>query len=75
MCEHAALRELTEMLAGAAPDVDSETTGQYGDGLGSEDEERQLEFSSAAFGNGTRATEGLIVRSRIPSVLESATWC
>jgi len=44
MCGHAALRELTEMLAGAVPDVDSETTGQYGDGLGSEDEERQLEL-------------------------------
>lgn len=44
MCGHAALRELTERLAEAVPDVDGETTGQYGDGLGSEDEERQLEL-------------------------------
>jgi hypothetical protein len=31
-------------LAEVLPDVDGETTGQYGDGLGSEDEERQLEL-------------------------------
>lgn len=44
MCGRAALRDLTEELAEVVPDVDSETTGQYGDGLGSEDEERQFEL-------------------------------
>ncbi|MFB6152468.1 MAG: hypothetical protein ABEJ40_11745 [Haloarculaceae archaeon] len=38
------LGELTEDLPEAIPAIDSETTGQYGDGLGSEDEERQLKL-------------------------------
>lgn len=37
------LAALTEDLAAAVPVVDGETAGQYGDGLGSEDEERQIE--------------------------------
>jgi hypothetical protein len=36
------LDQLTEDIASAVPAVDRETTGQYGDGLGSEDEERQI---------------------------------
>jgi len=31
-------------MAEILPDVDSQTTGQYGDGLGSENEERQIEL-------------------------------
>lgn len=38
------LSELTEDIAEVIPDVDSRTSGQYGDGIGSEDEERQLEL-------------------------------
>jgi hypothetical protein len=38
------LDQLTEDIANAMPAVDRETTGQYGDGLGSEDEERQLDL-------------------------------
>lgn len=44
MGESPSLAELTRDLAVAVPVVDSETTGQYGDGLGSEDEERQAEL-------------------------------
>jgi hypothetical protein len=36
------LEKLTEDVASVIPAVDRETTGQYGDGIGSEDEERQL---------------------------------
>jgi hypothetical protein len=38
------LDEFTEDIANAIPAVDRVTTGQYGDGLGSEDEERQLKL-------------------------------
>lgn len=38
------LDRFTGDIADAVPAVDSVTTGQYGDGLGSEDEERQLEL-------------------------------
>lgn len=42
MTEPLRLDDLTEDMAAVVPAVDAETTGQYGDGLGSEDEERQL---------------------------------
>lgn len=38
------LRELTIDIAEIIPDVDNQTSGQYGDGIGSENEERQLEL-------------------------------
>jgi hypothetical protein len=38
------LEELTVDMAEVLPNVDSETAGQYGDGLGSENEEHQVEF-------------------------------
>jgi len=38
------LNRFTKDIADAVPIVDRETTGQYGDGIGSEDEERQLEL-------------------------------
>jgi hypothetical protein len=44
MADSLSLHRLTKDIADAVPVVDSETTGQYGDGLGSEDEERQLEL-------------------------------
>ncbi len=44
MSEPLTLETLTEDLATALPAVDAETTGQYGDGLGSENEERQVEL-------------------------------
>jgi hypothetical protein len=39
-----ALSDLTKDIAEVIPDVDSRTSGQYGDGIGSEDEERQIEL-------------------------------
>lgn len=42
MPELPSLEAVTEDMAAAIPTVDAETTGQYGDGLGSEAEERQL---------------------------------
>lgn len=44
MADVLSLDAFTEAVADAVPAVDRETTGQYGDGLGSEDEERQLEL-------------------------------
>ena len=44
MSEGFALETLAGDLATAVPAVDAETTGQYGDGLGSESEERQLDL-------------------------------
>lgn len=38
------LDEFTRDLANVVPQVDEGTTGQYGDGIGSEDEERQLDL-------------------------------
>ena len=38
------LSDLTEDIAEVIPDVDSRTGGQYGDGIGSENEERQIEL-------------------------------
>lgn len=38
------LSDLTEDIAEVIPDVDSRTSGQYGDGIGSENEERQIEL-------------------------------
>jgi hypothetical protein len=43
MAQQLSLAELTKDMADVVPDVDAETSGQYGDGLGSEDEERQVE--------------------------------
>ncbi|MFP9191391.1 hypothetical protein ACLI4Q_07000 [Natrialbaceae archaeon A-CW1-1] len=42
--EHLTLEELTESVAAAIPVVDSKTNGQYGAGIGSENEEHQLEL-------------------------------
>lgn len=44
MGDSLSLDAFTNAVADAVPAVDRETTGQYGDGLGSEDEERQLEL-------------------------------
>ena len=38
------LETLAEDIASVIPSIDSRTTGQYGDGIGSEDEERQIEL-------------------------------
>lgn len=44
MTESLSLQELTQDTAAAVPTVDRRTTGQYGDGIGSENEERQMEL-------------------------------
>jgi hypothetical protein len=44
MADASSLDTFTEAVADAVSAVDRKTTGQYGDGLGSEDEERQLEL-------------------------------
>ncbi|MFD1648035.1 transcriptional regulator [Haloarchaeobius litoreus] len=44
MAELPSLEELTEDMAAVVPTVDAKTNGQYGDGLGSEDEERQIKL-------------------------------
>ncbi len=44
MTKSLTLRELTEEIAKAILEVDNQTTGQYGDGIGSENEERQIEL-------------------------------
>ena len=44
MTERLALETLTGDLATSVPAVDARTTGRYGDGLGSENEERQVEL-------------------------------
>lgn len=44
MVDSPSLYEFTRDVADAVPRIDRETTGQYGDGLESEDEERQLEL-------------------------------
>jgi len=44
MADPLSLKRFTEDVADAVPVVDCETTGKYGDGLGSEDEERQLKL-------------------------------
>lgn len=44
MGESLSLEELTVDLANVIPAIDAETTGQYGAGLGSETEDRQLEL-------------------------------
>lgn len=36
--------QLASDIAVVLPEVDANTTGQYGAGMGSEDEERQLDF-------------------------------
>jgi hypothetical protein len=38
------LKKLAEDMASVIPSVDSKTKGQYGDGIGSEDEETQVEL-------------------------------
>jgi hypothetical protein len=38
------LKIFAKDIASVIPSVDSKTTGQYGDGIGSEDEERQIEL-------------------------------
>lgn len=43
-CMVGGLSDLTEDIAEVIPDVDSRTSGQYGDGIGSENEERQIEL-------------------------------
>lgn len=44
MTKSVSLRELTEEIAKAIPEIDSQTTGQYGAGIGSENEEHQIEL-------------------------------
>lgn len=44
MTEALSLEEVTQGMARAIPTVDSRTTGQYGDGIGSENEDRQIEL-------------------------------
>lgn len=44
MSGEVSLDELTSDMAEVLPTVDNRTTGQYGDGLGSENEERQIEL-------------------------------
>lgn len=44
MAAASSLHTFTKAVADAVPAVDHTTTGQYGDGVGSEDEERQLEL-------------------------------
>jgi hypothetical protein len=44
MMDRQALKTLAEDIASVIPSVDSQTTGQYGDGIGSESEERQIEL-------------------------------
>lgn len=44
MTEVLSLEEVTQGMARAIPTVDSRTTGQYGDGIGSENEEHQIEL-------------------------------
>lgn len=44
MADPPSLNRFTKDIADVVSIVDSETTGQYGDGLGSEDEERQMEL-------------------------------
>lgn len=44
MAYASSLHTFTKAVADAVPAVDHTTAGQYGDGLGSEDEERQLEL-------------------------------
>ena len=44
MSERLGLEALTEDVATAVPAVDAVTTGQYGEGLGSENEERQVDL-------------------------------
>jgi hypothetical protein len=44
MTDRQTLKTLAEDIATVIPSVDSQTTGQYGDGIGSENEERQIEL-------------------------------
>jgi hypothetical protein len=44
MTAEAQLEQFAEDIAGVIERVDAETEGQYGDGLGSEDEERQVDL-------------------------------
>jgi len=44
MSEHPSLEQFTRDITSVLSVVDSETTGQYGDGVGSEGEERQLDL-------------------------------
>lgn len=44
MTKPLSLKRLTQELAAVVPVVDSRTEGQYGDGIGSENEERQIEL-------------------------------
>lgn len=44
MVDRQTLKTLAEDTASVIPSVDSQTTGQYGDGIGSESEERQIEL-------------------------------
>jgi len=44
MAQQLSLAELTKDMADVVPDVDAGTSGKYGNGLGSEDEERQVEL-------------------------------
>jgi len=41
---HSSLSQLASDIAKVVPTVDAETEGQYGDGLGSESEERQVKL-------------------------------
>jgi len=44
MNTESSLTKLAEDISEVIPQIDSETTGQYGDGIGSENEERQVEL-------------------------------
>lgn len=59
MTEQLSLDVLTEDIAAAIPAVDAETTGQYGDGLGSETEERQIESVLDHLRNGDERYEAV----------------
>ncbi|WP_254279971.1 transcriptional regulator [Haloarcula marina] len=65
------LRQFADDLATVLPKVDSQTTGQYGDGLGSEDEETQVEALLSALQE-ERATYEDVIRE-VPYPDQSAT--
>jgi hypothetical protein len=75
MVAASSLDALTEAVANAVPAVDHKTTGQYGDGLGSEDEERQLELLLDHLREAEDATRRLTGRERIPMVVANAISC
>lgn len=71
MADPLSLDRLTGDIADAVQAIDSETTGQYGDGLGSENEERQLDCCSTISRRQTTATRKSAARCRISISAES----